>query len=136
MFVLATTRVNRIKKPPVFTFFIWQALFTVFVAAVFAWISGQVAGYSSLMGGAIFAIPQLYFGVVAFLESGARSVDRVIQNFYKGESAKLILIASGFGIAFSVVKPLDVFALFFSFVAVLVLNIFLPAFVDGKNTSV
>jgi len=97
------------------------------LSVLFALGEGSVAAYSSLAGGLIFALPQLYFGIVAFINSGARSIDRVIQNFYKGESAKMILIAMGFGVTFALIEPLDIFALFFTFISVLSINAFGPA---------
>lgn len=75
----------------------------------------------------IFTVPQLYFGVKAFRYMGARSGHLVVQNFYKGESSKILLIAIGFAVAFKFLKPLDVFALFFTFVVSLVSNFALIA---------
>jgi len=127
MFVLARTPINQINKPPVLRIFLVQILTTIMLSVLFALGEGSVAAYSSLAGGLIFALPQLYFGIVAFINSGARSIDRVIQNFYKGESAKMILIAMGFGVTFALIEPLDIFALFFTFISVLSINAFGPA---------
>ena len=95
-------------------------------------MKGDVAAYSSLSGGMIFCVPQLYFGFKAFMVMGARSNHLIVQNFYKGESSKLVLIAVGFALAFQFIKPLDHFAIFFTFICVVVLNAVMPLF-TSKN---
>lgn len=92
----------------------------------FALISGRVAAYSSLIGGVLFTVPQLYFGFKAFLYSGARAIQNIVTSFYKGESTKILVIACGFAVVFNFVKPLDYFALYFTFISVLVVNCFTP----------
>lgn len=96
-------------------------------------LDGVIAAYSSLIGGAIFALPQLYFGYKAYQYQGARSSLQIVQNFYKGESGKIILIASGFAIAFALVKPIDFFALYSTFIAILLMNVIIPVLTEGKS---
>lgn len=93
-------------------------------------MSGVVAAYSSLLGGIIFVIPQLYFGVKAFLHTGARSAQKIVINFYKGESSKLIFIALGFALVFKFVEPLDYMAFYFTFIGILFLNCFTAVLSD------
>jgi len=93
----------------------------------------KVAAYSSLVGGMIFTVPQLYFGLKAFMYMGARSGHLIVQNFYKGESSKMLLIALGFATTFKFLDPLNVFALFFTFVCALVSNVALPAVMKRGN---
>ena len=90
-------------------------------------INGWVSAYSALFGGILFAIPQLYFGYKAYQVMGARSALTIVQNFYKGESGKIIMVGTGFAIVFALVKPLDYLALFLSFIVVLFVNAFMPA---------
>ncbi|KZY47786.1 hypothetical protein A3732_24945, partial [Oleiphilus sp. HI0050] len=97
---------------------------TSVICAGYYLVSGSVAAYSSLLGGVIFVIPQLYFGVKAFLYSGARSIQKIVINFYKGESTKLVIIALSFGLIFKFVEPLDYLALYSTFISVLVMNCF------------
>jgi ATP synthase protein I len=103
---------------------------TLVICLGFYVVSGSVAAYSSLLGGIIFVIPQLYFGIKAFLHTGARSAQKIVINFYKGESSKLIFIALGFALVFKFVDPLDYLAFYTTFISVLFLNCFTAALTD------
>ena len=92
-------------------------------------LNGRVAAYSAFLGGLVFVIPQLYFGIKAFMFSGARAIDKIVVNFYKGESSKVIIIVIGFALIFSFIRPIDYFALYSSFITLLVVNCF-SAFID------
>lgn len=115
---------TRINKPPIIKIFLAQMALTLAICAAYYVMSGSVAAYSSLLGGVIFVLPQLYFGFKAFLYSGARSTQKIVVNFYKGESTKLITIAVGFALVFKFVDPLHYLALYSTFISVLVLNCF------------
>jgi len=108
--------------------------FTLVICSVFALVNGRVAAYSSLIGGLLFAVPQLYFGVKAFLYSGARAIQNIVTSFYKGESTKIVFIAIGFALVFSFIKPLDYFALYLTFICVLIMNCFSPYLVALKES--
>jgi len=123
---LAERLSGRIKRPPVYRIFLVQTFVSISICAVFLVSSGRVAAYSALLGGLLFTVPQLYFGIKAFLYTGARSIHKITQSFYKGESAKILLIAVGFAVVFTTVKPLDYFALYFTFIVVLALNCLTP----------
>jgi ATP synthase protein I len=101
-----------------------QVLLTISIACVLLLISGYVAAYSSLIGGIIFALPQLYFGFKAFLYAGAHAIQNVVINFYKGESTKILVIAVSFALVFKFLKPVDYFALYSTFIGVLISNCF------------
>lgn len=103
-----------------------QLLATLVLGAIFWISSGSGAATSSLMGGSLFALPQLYFGYKAFAHSGARSIHRILSNFYRGESGKILLIAAGFAVVHKLSLAEDVFALYVTFIFVLILNTFLP----------
>jgi ATP synthase protein I len=122
--VLAKKRIKLVNRPPIYKIFIVQMLFTLSISLVLLLISGYVAAYSSLIGGTIFAIPQLYFGFKAFLYAGAHAVQNVVINFYKGESTKILIIAVSFALVFKFFKPVDYFALYSTFISVLILNCF------------
>lgn len=122
--MLAKKRIKLVNRPPIYKIFIVQMLFTLSISLVLLLISGYVAAYSSLIGGTIFAIPQLYFGFKAFLYAGAHAVQNVVINFYKGESTKILIIAVSFALVFKFFKPVDYFALYSTFISVLILNCF------------
>lgn len=115
-----------IQRPPIFKIFCTQLAATLLISAIYYYASGRVAGYSAFLGGAIFVLPQMYFALKAFMYSGARAIDKIVISFYKGESAKIIFIVIGFGLVFSFVRPIDYFALYSTFIALLVINCFSP----------
>ena len=124
---------DKIKRPPIIKIFILHIIVSLVICSVFWLINGRVAAYSSLIGGVLFAVPQLYFGFKAFLYMGARSIHMVLQNFYRGESTKMLLIAIGFGGVFHYVSPLDHLALLFTFVCILLLNGVSPALFEQSE---
>ncbi len=113
-----------IKKPPIFKIFCTQLAATLLVSAIYYLLEGRVAAYSALLGGLVFVIPQLYFGIKAFMFSGARAIDKIVVNFYKGESSKIIIIVIGFALVFSFIRPIDYFSLYSAFIAILIVNCF------------
>lgn len=122
--MLTEKRAKLINRPPIYTIFMVQVLLTFSIACVLLLISGYVAAYSSLIGGIIFALPQLYFGFKAFLYAGAHAIQNVVINFYKGESTKILVIAVSFALVFKFLKPVDYFALYSTFIGVLISNCF------------
>jgi ATP synthase protein I len=118
-----------IKRPPIFKIFCTQLVITLLISAIYYLLNGRVAAYSALFGGLIFVIPQIYFGIKAFMFSGARAIDKIVVNFYKGESSKIIIIVIGFALVFSFIQPIDYFALYSSFITILIVNCF-SAFIE------
>ena len=76
----------------------------------------QVIAYSVLLGGLIQIIPQAWFTRQAFRFAGARRVQSIVSAMYWGETGKVVLSAVLFTAAFLLVRPLNVGALFSSFV--------------------
>jgi len=93
-----------------------QILVSVVLAAI-ALLQDKVMFYSIIIGSMTFFIPNLYFIWKTFRYQGARSAGKIIRSFYAGESMKLILIATLFGLAFALVKPINVLAVFIGFIA-------------------
>ena len=73
---------------------------------------------SAMVGGLISAIPNAYFVYKAFRYAGAQDLKNVLRNFYQGGMWKMVLTAIGFAAAFKLIHPLDLFALFSTFVVV------------------
>lgn len=113
-----------ITRPPIIKIFCTQLAITLLISAIYYFAKGYVSGYSAFLGGAIFIAPQLYFGLKTFMYIGARAVDKIVVSFYKGESAKIIFIVIGFSLVFMFVQPIDYFALYSSFIVLLVVNCF------------
>ena len=112
-----------ILRPPVYRISLVQLALSALMALLFL-LRGQDAAISALAGGLICAIPNAYFVYKAFLHSGARQTQAVLMSFYQGGMWKMILTGIGFAAAFKLILPLDVFALFVTFVVVQSTNFF------------
>lgn len=98
-------------------------------------LSGTNAALSALLGASLFIIPQQYFTLKAFRYMGARSVMLTVQNFYKGESSKLVLIAIGFALTFKFYQEVDTLALFTAFIVLVVTNGFIPLLMRQRHST-
>ena len=114
---------GQIKRPPAYKIAVVQFALTGSLALIFL-LHSMVSGYSALLGGLICAVPNGYFIWKAFQHSGARSIHLVLKNMYQGEGWKLGLTAIFFGAVFLKVEPLNLFALFFSFIVVQLAGVF------------
>lgn len=91
-------------------------------AALLGW--DTVVAYSVLLGGLIQLIPQAWFARQAFRYAGARRVQSIVSAMYWGETGKVVLSAVLFTATFLLVSPLNVGALFGSFVAMILVQWF------------
>lgn len=107
-----------IPRPPVNRIAFTQFGLTFLIATLLGLMVDSTAAWSALSGGLICAIPNGYFIWRAFRYSGAQSTSRIVPAFYQGEAWKFMLTALGFAAVFTSLDPLNVWALFGSFVAV------------------
>lgn len=114
---------SSIPRPPVHRIVLMQLGITLLIAGICS-VFDLVAGYSALLGGLAQALPNAYFIWRAFKFSGARSAALVVQNFYQGESWKFVLTALFFAVIFIRVEPLNLYALFLTFIAVQISHVF------------
>ena len=76
---------SNLKAPPVYKVIIAQLAMTGSIAAISLLFSGTIMAYSVLLGGLISASSNSYFAVQAFRYGGARSAEKVVKSFIKGE---------------------------------------------------
>ena len=89
-------------------------------AALLGW--DAVVAYSALLGGLIQIIPQAWFARQAFRYAGARRVHAIVSAMYWGETGKVVLSAVLFTTTFLMISPLNVGALFSSFVIMILVQ--------------
>ncbi len=95
-------------------------LIVIFIAvAWFNWLYAK----SILIGGLIFLLPSIYFGLITFRSGDASSAELLLHNIYRGEFGKFLLTTTGFAIAFALLKPFDVVVLFLTFFIISILNL-------------
>ena len=92
-------------------------------AALLGW-NMQIA-YTLMLGGLIQIVPQAWFARQAFRFAGARRVQSIVSAMYWGETGKVVLSAVLFTATFLLVSPLNVGALFSSFVVMILVQWFL-----------
>jgi ATP synthase protein I len=98
------------------------ALLLPAAVALLGW--DAVVAYSALLGGLIQIIPQAWFARQAFRYAGARRVQSIVSAMYWGETGKVVLSAVLFTATFLLVSPLNVGALFSSFVIMILVQWF------------
>ena len=111
---------NRVsfRQLDAFRVLLLQIVISLLLSGVTTLMYGQMSGYSMLLGGSIAWIPAAWFAYKAFRYYGARSVQAIVRSFWSGLSGKMILTAVMFALAFTVVKPLSVPALFVGYLVV------------------
>src|SRR5690606_1002369 len=80
------------------------------------------AAYSVLLGGLTFIAPTGFFARQAFRFRGAQATHRIARAFYRGETTKFVLTAMAFALIFTLVKPLNLVALWLAYVAALLVH--------------
>ena len=78
--------------------------------------------YSAVLGGLISIGPNSYFARWAFRFSGAKAAQNVARSFYIGEAGKFLLTVILFAAVFALIKPLNVVALFLTYILFMALN--------------
>ncbi|MEW5250360.1 ATP synthase subunit I [Microbulbifer sp. 2201CG32-9] len=102
-------------KPPVLIVAAVQLLLVSLAGAALHLSGEPVTALSVVIGGALCALPNAYFGLRAFRHGGARAAHRVVSNFYRAETGKFALTLVGFAAVFALVEPLNPAALFASY---------------------
>lgn len=111
------------SKPPVLVIAAAQLLLVSLAGAGLHYGGKPVTALSVVIGGALCALPNAYFGLRAFRgmpwrgkpqpfdrgtqQRGARVASRVLENFYRGEAGKFVLTLAGFAAVFALVRPLN-----------------------------
>ena len=94
------------------------AQLTIIIAVVTVIYSFDVvAGYSALLGGIVFLIPNFYFALHAFRHSDESMSATFLRNFYKGEVGKFLLSLVSFSLMFTLISPINGSVLFLSYLA-------------------
>ncbi|MFT3929309.1 MAG: ATP synthase subunit I [Spongiibacteraceae bacterium] len=81
-----------------------------------------ITAYSVLLGGLTFIVPTGFFARQAFRFRGAQAVRRIAHAFYRGETTKFVLTAMAFALIFTLVKPLNLIALWLAYVVALLVH--------------
>jgi ATP synthase protein I len=85
-------------------------------AVLWAW-TGQVAGVSALLGGAVAVVPNAFLAARLLKPSRDQSAGAMMRAAWLGEFGKVLLTALLFGVIFGFVRPIQPLAVFAGFIA-------------------
>jgi ATP synthase protein I len=111
-----------IARPPVHRITLVQ-LASIGLLSLFFLAFDRVLACSVLSGGLIAIVPQAYFAALAFRWRGARSVKAIARSGYAGELGKFLLSIAGFALVFAVLRPVEGWAVFVGYLAMLLIQI-------------
>ena len=89
---------------------------------------GMVAARSAVLGALIFILPHALFVGFVFRATGEVTAGTAVRGLYVGEALKLIATVILFAAGFMLVKPLNVGALFGTYLTLLLVNLFGSAY--------
>lgn len=95
--------------------------FTGLVILSLLWsLHSPLAGYSAFIGGLIFIVPNAWFVHRVYRYEGARQMRLMVGNLFRAESTKIALTAVFFAAVFTLIEPVHVPALLFTFAVMVV----------------
>ena len=124
-----------IKKPSVIRIFAVQLGVLLPLCLLTLLLVSKTAAISALWGGLLCVLPHAYFASYAFRYVGARSSRLIARSFYRGEAGKFLLAIVGFALVFTLVKPLDLVALFCAYVVMLVVQWIVTAKLVARRSA-
>ncbi len=100
-----------------------QLVLILAMSAVWYYLTGASAGYSSLYGGGMYWVPQALFTVwVLRRKVDAESVGLVLRDFYGGAGIKLITTTGLFGLLFGAGVEVHTASFFTTYILALVVQ--------------
>ncbi len=111
-----------ISRPPVYRITVVQL---VVLLALWASLTGwnAVTARSLGLGGLISVVPNAWFALGVFRWRGARNAQRAVRAGYAAEMGKFMLAVAGFMLVFAQVRPIEGWAVFAGYSAMLALQI-------------
>ena len=107
--------------------------FTGLISLSLLWsIHSALAGYSAFIGGLIFIVPNAWFVHRVYHYQGARYTRLMVGNLFRAESTKIALTAVFFAAVFTLMEPVHVPALLFTFAVMVVMGAALRWFMRPK----
>ena len=126
---------SNLKAPPVYKVIVAQLAVTSFVAAISLIFSSTITAYSALLGGLISALPNSYFALHAFRYQGARSAEKVVKSFMKGELGKMLITLVLFALSFALITNLNEIALILGFVLAHFVGVMMSGLISYSPSS-
>lgn len=116
----------------IFRLWLIQLILTAGFCILSTVIYGRDYGVSSLLGGLVCIVPNIWFAIKLFKYRGAHAAKRIVNSFYKGEAGKIIISVILFAAVFSLVKVKPLF-FFVSYILILITHWFAPLIIDNNQ---
>lgn len=110
-----------IKEPALGKLFATQIALLSAASLCLLWVD-TITAYSVMLGGLTFIVPTGFFARQAFRFRGAQAMRFIAHAFYRGETTKFVLTAMAFALIFTLVKPLNLAALWLAYVMALLVH--------------
>ena len=111
------------NKAIAYRYLVIEAAVTAVIALILLISMGKTAAYSALLGGAVFIMPNWLFTGVVFRRSDEDTARRILNRFFVGEALKIFVTIVLFALCFMFIRPLNVIALFATFILVMIINV-------------
>ncbi len=112
----------RISRPPAYRITVVQlAVLLAAWAGLASW--DKVVALSFALGGLVAIVPHAWFAVGVFRWRGRGFAQRAAYAGFVAEIGKFVLSVAGFALVFALVRPLEAWAVFAGFGAMLVLQV-------------
>ena len=111
------------NKTAAYRYLAAEAAVAAVIAIILLFSIDTTAAWSAVMGGAVFIAPNWVFTGVVFRHTEADSARSILHRFFIGEMLKIFITILLFAACFILVRPLNVIALFATFLAMMVINI-------------
>lgn len=106
---------SRATRKQIFRIYLIQAVIGIGLSAALL-LKDTVTAYSALLGAVLYLIPNLYFASRALKSNPNQSPNTALVELYASEIWKMGISIVAFAAVFILVKPLNPFSLFITFI--------------------
>ena len=117
------TDIIKDNKAAAYRYLAVEATVAAIIALILLISVDITAAYSALAGGVVFIAPNWLFTGLVFRQADTDQASSVLRRFFAGEALKILLTIVLFAACFILIRPLNVIALFATFVTAMVINV-------------
>lgn len=117
------TDIIKINKAAAYRFLAVEAVVAAVIALILLVYMDMTAARSALLGGVVFIAPNWLFTGLVFRQSNGETAQRILHRFFVGEALKILVTIVLFALCFILFKPLNVIALFATFMVTMIINV-------------
>jgi len=100
-----------------------EAAVTAAIALILLISVDVTAACSAILGGVVFILPNWLFTGLVFRQSDSDTARGILYRFFVGEALKIFVTIVLFAACFIMIRPLNIMALFATFIVTMVINV-------------